>query len=220
MIRTLLLLIAILAGCKDSGTSSDPSPPAEPDPEVRDKSVDAAPAGRVEREVIIERSGKKAVVKLRVPASWEARPDGFREPEPYQGIWPSSVSARFGGYSCSGSCQDADFERELAALIDRERDRLATPNKNTGDPARDAVRLEVTELARGELKNGQFVAHRVRKPGDLEGPYFEGSSATCAYFRPGDEFYVEVRVTATRASEADLFDDLLAACKDARVAAR
>ena len=212
-----MLILALIAGCKETKTSPDESPTPEPDkPKVRDQPVDAAPAGSIAREVTLDQSGKKVRVKLRVPAAWTARSDGFAEPEPYEGVWPSMATVSFGGYSCSGPCKDEDFQRELAALIEGEHDRLATPNKNTGDPARDAVRLEVTELAAGDIDHGKFVAHRVRKPDGLQGPYFEGSSATCAFFRPGDDYYIAVRVTATRAREAELFDELLGACKEAR----
>lgn len=212
----LLLSSSLISSCKDEG-KKPAGPPAGQDTGEATGKPEADTGPRMStRTVELERGQGEATAVVEVPSTWnESSPGNFRQPDPFDGIWPSHIAVALGGYSCQGSCTDDDFERAMAKLFAGRHEHLATPNLNTGDPEKDALRLEVTELSSGEIENGRFVGHEVRKPEGVTGPYFEGSQALCARFRPGDKYYLVTSVAANVGAEDEWFDDLVAACKQA-----
>jgi hypothetical protein len=226
MNRFLLVMLLAACGSKKPASSPDASPAARaapPDATSPDAApADAGPLRLGEREVEIEWHDHKARLRAFMPTDWIAShgAGSFRPAQEYP-LWYPLISFAFGGYSCQGECKDSDFERERDALLGRALESAARPNFGTGRPELDAVRLEITELDKGALPGGGYVAWRVRRPANLakevDGPYFEGIEALCARFRKGDDFYIHVSVRIPRSDEERYWPLLLDACRQSEV---
>jgi hypothetical protein len=239
-LSSCVLALAVVVGCgKADPASSNDQPKARtaeepasdpPSAEVAEPGEPApvdpgeqAPAElRLEdRTFTIARRDQEASLRAPVPVGWRESKTStgisFAPTTELPGIWQPQLSFEVGGYSCSGGCEDADFERERDALLERVADTLARPNRNTGKPELDELQLDVSELDKGDLAGGAFVVHRVAIPAGVEGPYFEGIQATCSRYRAGDKLYFAARVRIPRAGEQDLWPLLLDACKGAEV---
>jgi hypothetical protein len=185
--------------------------------EAEAKSARSGPAEIEARSLTIERGRRRATVRTQLPADWEEDRGGFQPPTEVEGIWQPRFGVAFGDFSCTGGCKDEDFERERDGVLERAKDRLAGPNLNTGKPELDELRLEVTEIEKGELPGGGYVAHRVAIPEGVEGPYFEGINATCSRFRSGDDGYIVATVRIPKVAEKEVGSLLLDACKAAEI---
>jgi hypothetical protein len=234
----LFLTVSIAVGCdkketaeqadkdeaKKSADAAEPKKSAGPS-EAKDRSgtpareeaVQSGPPKLEERSFTIERGNRQATVRAPIPAGWEEDRGGFKPPAEVEGMWQPRLSVAFGGYSCTGGCRDEDFERERDAVLEGAKERLARPNRNTGKPELDELRLEVTEVEKGELPGGGYVAYRVEVPQGVEGPYFQGIDATCSRFRTGEYGYIVSSVRIPKVAEEDLWPLLLDACKGADI---
>ena len=167
-----------------------------------------APTGAaVDRELDVTSSNLKARVRVKVPAAWTVSGlqvvlrDEFQE----------AVAGVQFTVTCDGACGD-DETAKLPQLVDKTFETRTRPNIGTGDPARDAVRLNLEVVDQGDVPNGKFRVGRITKPADLQGPYRNQLFAVCARARPGTKI-VAAQAWAPLDREAELGPIIVAACK-------
>jgi hypothetical protein len=194
-----------------------PPPPPPPPPSPPDAALpDAGPPTLETRTTHIEWHDLKADLTVQVPVGWvESSPGHFR-PAGAPSMSGPYISFAFGGYACAGECKDKDFLRELNSLIDRKKANLEKPNISS-DPALDAVRLDVTEIDKGTIPDGRFVAYEVKRPAGVEGPYYLGKTILCSRFRKGDKFYIYASAAVHENADQAFWPLLVEACKTAQI---
>lgn len=167
----------------------------------------AAPAAAVDRELDVTSSNLKARVRVKVPAAWTV--SGLQvvlRDESQEAIAGVQFTV-----TCDGACGD-DETAKLPQLVDKTFETRTQPNIGTGDPARDAVRLNLEVVDQGDVPNGKFRVGRITKPADLQGPYRNQLFAVCARAKPGTKI-VAAQAWAPLAREAELGPIIVAACK-------
>ena len=184
------------------GTGQPPKPPTTPPAPA---SAAAAPA--VDRELDVKDSNASAKVRVKLPASWSAGDlqivlrDEFNE---------AIAGVQF-TVTCDQACGDAEIA-QIPKLVDQTFETRARPNLNTGDPALDAVRLNVAVVEQGDVPSGKFRVARVTKPAGLDGPYREQLYAVCVRAKPGAKV-VAAQAWAPIDRERDLGAIIVTACK-------
>ncbi|HKE18153.1 MAG TPA: hypothetical protein VKB80_24920 [Kofleriaceae bacterium] len=182
--------------------------PAESEEAGRKAAGTAEPAaGKAEpaaaRELALPSGGR---VRVALPASWVPRASSIvlenETREAVAGVQFDVVADK---------ATEEDISR-FAVVADSTIDGKARPNINTGDPAMDAVRLDVAEVERGKLADGVFRVARVTRPAGLEGPYREELVACCVRGARGQPA-VAAQAWAPIAREAELGPVVVAACK-------
>lgn len=109
-----------------------------------------------------------------------------------------SLQFSTGGYACNGECKDDDYLRELNAMIDGAIQTATVPNRNTGRPELDAVRLSTTKEERWDILNGKCIRFEVTVPANVKGPYHESLHIVCGVHRKGDSGWVSVSASSLR----------------------
>jgi hypothetical protein len=180
-----------------------PTAPKPPKPPEAAGTADAVAA----REVPVPSSGgEPGKVRVRLPASWSLRAqslvleDEFREA--VAGVQFDLVCQK---------CTDEDVAR-FGTTVDSTFGTRVRPNINTGDPALDAVRMELALVEEGKLPDGQFRVARVTRPPGLEGPYREQLYAVCVRGRRGGQA-MAAQGWAPLAREVELGSIIVEACK-------
>jgi hypothetical protein len=189
----------------DRGPAATGAPVAE---KPAEKAAAAKPAAGTEeaaaaRELALPSGGR---VRVALPASWVPRASSIvLENESREAV----AGVQFDVVADKASEEDIS---RFAVVADSTVDGKARPNINTGDPAMDAVRLDVTAIDRGGLADGVFRVARITRPAGLEGPYREELVAVCvrgASRQPA----VAAQAWAPIAREAELGPVIVAACK-------
>ncbi len=147
-------------------------------------------------------------MRARVPSGWVGSGQSFRPPTETDGYPVLELDI-----TCNGMCSAEALPNNLAALVKGTATGAARPNFNTGDPALDAVRLDVAVVDEGTWKDGGYQAVRVTKPAGLSGPYREELVARCARVHPTQPVFVHAFVRAPLSAEKTLWPLLLEACK-------
>lgn len=180
-----------------------PTPPAgQPAPPA------AAPAGSVvDRELDVTSVNLRARVRVKVPAAWTVSGLQVVLRDEYQ----EAIAGVQFTVTCDGTCGD-DEVAKLPQLVDQTFETRTRPNIGTGDPALDAVRMNLEVVDQGDVPNGKFRVGRITKPADLQGPYRNQLYAVCARARPGSKI-VAAQAWAPLAREAELGPVIVAACK-------
>lgn len=180
-------------------TKSSPQPPAG--------AAAAAPTGPVPREVQIKEMNASAKVRVKVPADWIT--------EPVSVVLRNELKEAVAGVQfsvvCNANCGDDDVAR-FPKIIDTSFESQARPNRNTGDPARDAVRLNIEVLEEGDIPDGKLRVARITKPAGLKGPYREEIYAVCVRAKRGAKA-VAAQAWAPSAREKELGSLIISACK-------
>jgi hypothetical protein len=133
-------------------------------------------------------------VRFTLPSGWQ-KSVGFG-PTTYGPVetgqpFPTRVTLSAG---CNGNCDPraipANIDAHFAAFVER----ASRPNFNTGDETLDAVRADVTTLARFDLPAGRGVALAVDYAKELlaSGPYQPQFQVLCVVRQPGDNHYVSL----------------------------
>ena len=175
--------------------AGQPTPPAAPAAAVVDRELDVASVNL------------RARVRVKVPAAWTVSGlqvvlrDEFQE---------AIAGVQF-TVLCDGACGDDEIAK-LPQIVDKTFETRTRPNIGTGDPARDAVRMNLEVVDQGDVPNGKFRVGRITKPADLQGPYRNQLFAVCARARPGSKI-VAAQAWAPLAREAELGPAVVAACK-------
>ena len=183
------------------GSGRPPTPPAAP------SAAAAAAAPAVDRELDVKEPSASAKVRVKLPASWSANElsivlrDEFNEA--IAGVQFTVI--------CNQGCTDDDIAR-MPKVLEQTFETKARPNVNTGDPAMDAVRLDVAVVEDGELAAGKFRVALVAKPAGLKGPYREQLYAVCVRAKPGAKV-VAAQALAPVDRERDLGPVIVNACK-------
>lgn len=225
--RIAILVLVLAAACGEKKqepaatapqktTTTTPAAPASPPINAARPDAEFAvwPATLEDRPLDLEWHSMKTTLTARVPVGWVGNGGSFTIPAPSPRPGQPKVSYAFGNRSCSGECDDEDIQKNMAEMWAGYVEGLATPNRNTGDPKLDAMRLDVKVLEEGELPDGKYMAVRVTRPAGLAAPSFlDRLTATCARHRKGDAFYVLMTVSAGLELESTLWPLLLEACK-------
>jgi hypothetical protein len=181
-----------------ASAASNAAPPTKP---VGD---DAPPA---DRELEITGPNASARVRVKLPASWEANAtqlvlrDQFKEA--IAGVQFTVV--------CDDGCGDEDLAK-LPQIVDQTFETKARPNVDTGDPAMDALRMNVDLVEQGDLPGGTFRVARMTKPADARGPYRDQLYAVCVRAKTGAKV-VAAQAWAPLDKEAELGAMIVSACK-------
>jgi hypothetical protein len=101
----------------------------------------------------------------------------------------------------------------LDRMIDELPETERRPNTGTGDPALDAVRLDVTLVDRGELPDGAYSVVRVTRPHGVAGPYRDRLVARCARMEPSGKRFVYATAWSWLVHEPHHGPAVIAACK-------
>jgi hypothetical protein len=168
----------------------------------------AAPAGAaVDRELDVTSVNLRAWVRVKVPAAWTV--SGLQvvlRDESQEAIAGVQFTV-----TCDGACGDDEIAK-LPQIVDHTFETRTRPNIGTGDPARDAVRLNLEVVDQGDVPDGKFRVGRITRPADLQGPYRNQLYAVCARARPGSKI-VAAQAWAPLDKEAELGPVIVAACK-------
>jgi hypothetical protein len=177
-------------------SAGQPTPPA------------AAPAASVvDRELDVASVNLRARVRVKVPAAWTVSGLQVVLRDEYQ----EAIAGVQFTVTCDGTCGD-DEVAKLPQIVDQTFETRTRPNIGTGDPARDAVRMNLELVDQGDVPNGKFRVGRITKPADLQGPYRNQLYAVCARAKPGSKI-VAAQAWAPLAREAELGPVIVAACK-------
>jgi hypothetical protein len=160
------------------------------------------------REIpVLSTGGETGNVRVRLPASWSRRAQSIvLEDEFHEAV----AGVQF-DVVCEKQCTDEDIAR-FGTILDSTFATRVRPNVNTGDPALDAVRMDLALVQEGELADGRFRVARVTRPAGLEGPYREQLYAVCVRGRPGGQA-MAAQGWAPLAREADLGPIIVETCK-------
>lgn len=165
---------------------------------------DAQPTGR---ELQITGPNASARVRVKLPASWEASETQLvlrdESKEAIAGVQFTVV--------CDAGCDDEDLAK-IPQIVDQTFETKARPNINTGDPAMDALRMNVDLIAQGDLPDGKFRVARMTKPADARGPYRDQLYAVCVRAKMGAKV-VAAQAWAPLDQEAGLGAMIVSACK-------
>lgn len=215
------LFVVLAASCsKKSADKSDdkgaamPSAkePAQTDPAAAPAGSAGAPATPGAEPAMREMAvpslrGGKGRVRVKLPASWTQRPQSI--------VLENEVREAEAGVQFDVICEDACKADDIArfpSIIDSTFKNQVQPNVGTGDPAMDAVRLDLKIVEEGEVPDGRFRIGRVTKPAGLQGPYREQLYAVCVKGREGEPA-VSAQAWAPIAREAELGPIIVDACK-------
>ena len=215
----LLGAVALLSaglGCRQDGggqRENDSPPSAAP-------GTSAAPATPIAPTTValsVEAAGGGgADVELSVPAGWTRNadfgPDAWAPTAQPDRMYPARFALRV---SCGGSCAPDAIPANIDAVFEGFRARAEKPNFNTGDPALDAVRADVTTIFDEALPDGRVAALRVDYSAEVlaSGPYQPDFRIQCLRHRPGDRFFVDLSGRGPRAAEAAHLPAMRAACE-------
>ena len=128
-----------------------------------------------------------------------------------------SLQFSTGGYACNGECKDDDYLRELNAMIDGAIQSATVPNRNTGRPELDAVRLSTTKAERWDIPNGKCIRFEVTVPANVNGPYHESLNIVCGIHRKGDSGWVALSASSLREDIASAEPQFKAAIKSVSI---
>ncbi len=214
---TVALFVVLAASCsKKSAEKSDDKgavmpnakEPAQTDPASAPAGSASAPADPAMREMPVPSlQGGKGRVRVKLPASWTQRPQSI--------VLENEVREAEAGVQFDVICEEkctADDLARFPSIIDSTFKNQVQPNVGTGDPAMDAVRLDLKIVEEGEVPNGRFRIGRVTKPAGLQGPYREQLYAVCVKGREGEPA-VSAQAWAPIAREAELGPIIVDACK-------
>src|SRR5262245_54951344 len=166
------------------------------------------PPSTIARDVQVSSpGGDQATVRVAVPAAWVPRNSSAVLENEYR----EAIAGVQFTIICNAGCTDADLAR-MPAIVDGTIERRARPNVNTGDPALDAVRLEIADVDGGALPDGTFRVARVRKPAGKSWPIADQLVAVCVRGRRGGKV-IAVQAWAPLEREQELGPVLVAAGK-------
>ena len=207
-------LAAALAAC---GRESKPRASQEAPVPSHDDHPATPPAGQpapgapaaaaVDRELDVASVNLRARVRVTVPATWMVSGLQVVLRDQYQ----EAIAGVQFTVTCDGACGDDEIAK-LPQLVDQTFETRTRPNIGTGDPALDAVRMNLEVVEQGDVPNGKFRVGRITKPAGLQGPYRNQLYAVCARARPGSKI-VAAQAWAPLDKEAELGPVIVAACK-------
>lgn len=153
---------------------------------------------------------------FKLPAGWKRDPvwkeqQVFRMDDGAEFDYPT-----FSFYTtCGGSCAPEALAKAEAGAISRQKEVMARPNINSGDPARDAIRAQLEVIEEGTLPLGHFAAVRVKYDPKVlaSGPYRQIVKVVCTYYRPGFPSYVGFIGSAPLNQEGKVLAPLLEVCR-------
>jgi hypothetical protein len=202
MARVVVAVLALTACAKETA----PPPPA-PAPKP-DAPRAAAPPHVETREIDVKHFDDLALVRARVPSDWVGTGQSFAPPTPTDGYPVLELDI-----TCNGGCDAKSLPPNMTALVKSTATGAARPNYNTGDPALDAVRLDVAVVDEGDSQDGVYQAVRVTKPASVTGPYRDEFVARCARLHGDQSAFVYAFVRAPVSAEKTFWPLLLEACK-------
>lgn len=187
-------------------TKVDPNAAPAPAPTPTPVPVGAG-AQLADRELEIVEPSARARVRIKLPASWEVHET--------QLVLRDELKEAVAGVQFTVVCDEGCGDEELAKIpqiLDRTFETKTRPNLGTGDPALDALRMNVELIAEGDLPDGKFRAARVTRPAGARGPYRDQLYAVCVRARKGAKV-VAAQAWAPLDKEAELGEVIVTACK-------
>ncbi len=160
----------------------------------------------VSRELTITHGNAGARLRVSVPAAWTAGTLSYVLRDQYN----EAIAGVQFTVICNDTCGDKDIAN-IPKIIAQTFETRARPNVNTGDPAMEAVRLQVELIEKGNISDGKFGVARVSKPAGLQGPYREQLYAVCVRAKKGAKI-VAAQAWAPLAREKELGPSVINAC--------
>jgi len=121
-----------------------------------------------------------------------------------------------GNASCQGPCDAKQIMANIIAVHESFRNRLATPNRNTGDPKKDDYRAKVEVLEDFENKGKEYrrvFSAKVTCPDKGAIPCMPRMAARCFFYEAGSDFYLVATGQGPLAAESVSWKQLMAICK-------
>lgn len=213
---SILLLagaLAATAACKGKGTG----------PAIHGSKkggVKAAVAGKPSSiKLMVKRAFNKppVAIRLALPADWTEGEHGEvvrllpkTQPDKYK------LQIGEGNASCQGTCDAKQVMASIVAVAESFKQRLATPNRHTGDPKKDAYRAKVEVLVDTEHKGKMYrriFGAKVTCPNKGTIPCMPQLAARCFHYQEGSDFYLVATGKGPLAAEKSAWPQLMALCK-------
>ena len=194
----------LLAACGGAPVSP---PEGQPRPSACVEATAPTPPGprpgEVRLLVPIGLEKEQAEVVLVPPKGWKADGLSFAPSDQKESLRPIHFSV--GSLGISGGGYELRSPRlmreEMASAVASVKHWAATPNYNTGDAARDAVRAKLTLLADEAVgPSGWLLVLRSEFSAEVlaSGPYANTFEIRCYAFRPGDGFVISAGGSGSR----------------------